>query len=107
MGGRPEVWIGLISVTPRPGSQELPPDRGAYVNALAIASSRWEFIDRVREALLPLHLQLEEAEDVEPFSVRLASHVVDEDLRQLANDMSTTTAVRFGTFHTFPLQSEQ
>jgi hypothetical protein len=106
MPKRKTVWIGLVGVRPRPGNDLLSDAKGAYVNALALANSRSEYISIVREELGSMNFDVFEVEAPEPLSRRLKSHSVDDELRQLAEEVGRTRSARFGTFHSFRTEDE-
>jgi hypothetical protein len=97
------VWIGLVGVMPRSDTEKVLSDaaKGAFVNALAYAADEAEYKNAVERALGELGLTAYEFEDVETFSARTSKWEVDEGLRVLADDVSATGGVRFGTFHTY------
>lgn len=97
-----EVWIGLITVKPKPGNKFFAKNsKGAYVNILAWADRTSEFQSEVKHALDDYHLKLVEMEDVEPLSVRQQKFNVDSKLINLSAEVENTGNVRFGTFHYF------
>jgi len=97
------VWIGLVGVAPLPGARRVlsTASKGAYVNALAHAADEAEFRAAVEHALVGLGLTAYEFEDVEKFIARTSGWDVDEDLQDLAKEVSASQAVRFGTFHNY------
>jgi hypothetical protein len=97
------VWIGLVGISPRPGAKKVlsAAAKGSFVNALAFAADRAEYQSIVEEALRDLGLTAYEFEDVEPFSERTSKWQVDELIRDLADEVSATGTVRFGTFHNY------
>ena len=102
-----EVWIGLVRVRPRPKSDILEFDKGAYVNVLAFASNETDYLAQVKKALKQYALTLEETEDVEPFSQRKTKYELSKELYRLAQETSATQEVRVGVFHTFPLDDSE
>lgn len=96
-----QVWIGLVGVTPVSGSKALGNAKGAFVNALALVADESEYQHAVQRALDSLGLVAYEFEDVETFLERDGKSCVDESLRSLAQEVSTTGGVRFGTFHNY------
>ena len=97
------VWIGLVGVTPQLGAKKVlsAAAKGAFVNALAYAADEAEYKSAVERALGGLGLTACDFEDVETFSERTSKWEVDEVLRDLADEVGATGAVRFGTFHNY------
>ncbi len=95
-----EVWIGLITVKPKPGNKFFDKNsKGAYVNILAWADRKSEFQSEVKHALDDYFLKLIEMEDVEPLSMRQGKFNVDSKLIDLSVEVENTGKVRFSTFH--------
>ena len=95
-----EVWIGLITVKPKPGNKFFDKNsKGAYVNILGWADRNSEFQSEVKHALDDYHLKLVEMEDVEPLSIHQRKFNVDSKLMDLSVEVKNTGKVRFGTFH--------
>ena len=95
------VWVGLVGVGPLPTNTNLDGAKGAYVNALALASNVEDFQQAVRIALDQLALFAFEFEDVELFDNRSERMKLDKDLYALAHEVRQAGAVRFGEFHRF------
>ena len=98
---RSEVYIGLVGVGPKQGCTLLGDAKGAYVNALALASSSQEYETEVSRALAHSELYAFEFEEVEPFEQRASHRVLDKELHDLAFEVVTSKRPRFATFHTF------
>lgn len=96
-----EVWIALVGVSPKPGTDLLGSAKGAWVNVLAWASDPKEYRTAVHEALEHYGLDLIGIEDLEPLGRRLQRTVVDPHLLRLANEVTATGFARFGPFHTY------
>ena len=97
-----DVWIGLVGVGSLPGGTTLRDAGGAYVNALAPATSAEGSRKAVEDALLDLDLFAFEFEDVENFADRASRHVLETSLVELAKAAQFMQAVQFGDFHTYP-----
>lgn len=97
------IWIGLIEV--RPCQESNPFDQGvggAYCTAVARASNVWTFEEIVRYGLEDYGLELVEASEVEPYSVRAASFEISDECKILVAQLSEESPVLFCTFQTFP-----
>ena len=97
-----QVWIGVVGVVPREGCELLPPDEGAYVNFLTLASSESQYKAKVTGALSYYHLELIEFEDVRLFSL---SDQPSEEILLIAAELEEARNpqhVRYATFNTFP-----
>jgi hypothetical protein len=77
--------------------------KGAYVNALALASTREQYQTAVSAALTELALFAFEFDDVEPFQERLERVTLEPSICQLADDTLRSGQVRFDDFHTFKI----
>jgi hypothetical protein len=97
-----EVWIGLARVVPREGNLALGESKGAFVNVLAKVASVEEFSSAVSKVLLENGFDITAIEDAEPLRFRLATHSIESDLEELAEDVLLTGETRFGTFFAFP-----
>ena len=98
-----QIWIGLVGVVPRQGSNTLSGGqaKGAFVNALAYVSDEEEYKIAVQRAASELALDAFEYEDIETFSDRVSKFEVDDTLKALADEAESTGSVRFGTFHNY------
>jgi hypothetical protein len=95
------IWIGLAQVSSRPDNDLLGGPKGAYVNVLAIAASTEDFIAKVKKAVKDLDLDFIHIEDVEPFSERCKSYEINAGIMNIAIEVSESSELRFGDFHTF------
>ena len=77
-------------------------DRGAYVNAIALAHDDFDFCSQIKLALKALDLEMVSLEDVETMVTRLSKYSIDEELRRIAAEVKRTGSPAFDTFHTFP-----
>ena len=96
-----EVWIGLVEVNPLPESTILGDGEGAFVHALALASSLREYEEAVKTALTEDLLLGIEFQEVELFSERAAKQDVSERLKELADETQLTGDVLFDDFHIY------
>src|ERR1700733_214767 len=98
-----EVYIGLVAVVPRPGNADWPADaKGAYVNALAIASGKEDFREQVSQSLSDAGFEVQEIEDIEPLAMRKAHHEIDSELEELSEVVLWSGRPGFGPFYPFP-----
>jgi hypothetical protein len=94
-----EVYIGLVAVVPRSGNTDWPSEaKGAYVNALAIASGQEDFSEQVSQSLSDAGFEVQEIEDIEPLATRKAHHEIDPDLEELSEVVLATGRPEFGAF---------
>jgi hypothetical protein len=101
---RTEVWIGLVEVVPRPGTDLLGSVSGAFVNFLVLATNESEYRDRVQTATSECGLKTVKIEDIEPLRMRLSRTSIDDELMSLAEEIEKRGGFKFGTFHTFTLE---
>ncbi len=95
------VWVGLFRVAPVGDCDLLDDASGAYVNAVAVANNVLDFRLRVSTELKEMGLFIEEEENSELLSDRMATSEVGPNLQDLAREAALTESIRFGTFHTF------
>jgi hypothetical protein len=97
------VWIGLVGVVPIPRTHSVlaANAKGAYVNALAYVTDVAGYKAIVEQELRNLGLTAYEFEDIERFSERTSKWEVDEELRELADEVEVRGGVRFGTFYNY------
>lgn len=97
-----EVWTGLVNVIPIATEDRFfRGANGAYVNVLAWAASRSEYLARVRLGLKEycLNVRINELKNVGPLSNYNVS--AKPKLLRLAEEVKKKRAVRFGTFHMY------
>lgn len=103
---RDNIWIGLVEVKPRPGTDFLGSDeKGAYVTTLALAQDAKDFETVVAQALDALGLDMIGTDETELYSERIARFEVDQLVRDSAQSLSEANCVSFCTFHTFPFEA--
>ena len=97
-----QVWIAVVGVVPREGCELLSANEGAYINFLTLARSEAEYRAKVSGALSYYGLELEEFEDVRPFSLSDGS---SQEIVSIAEELerdNNPQHVRYSTFHIFP-----
>lgn len=104
----PELWIGLADVAPTAANTDEDFDgyAGAYVQAFAIADEEADFLERVREALERLDLELLELTDAEPVADVLDRTSLSNELTAVAIEAARTGEVQLGTFHLYPWEDD-
>jgi hypothetical protein len=83
---------------PRPGNEILEGAQGAFVYMLALASNAQEFKEAVLRALDEFGFDLEEMNEVEPFSAKLTHGDVDDYLAERALMVAQDGKTRYGEF---------
>lgn len=102
------LWIALAEVLQRPGTKPLgASNKGACVNVLGMAANSVAFRRRVEKALSAIDLILINLEDVEPFRQRAGKYQVASTLKELARLARMDGQIKFGTFHTYPMKSNE
>lgn len=96
-----ELWIGLAKLEPSTLNGVLEDAKGAYTNAIGIASDRVGFRVKVKDALAELDLRLIRLEQAAPLKARLSENALDSELTKVARVAGKTGKVGFGTFHAF------
>ena len=96
-----DVWIGLVEVMPLAGSTVLGGAKGAFVNALALASGQETYKENVTAALRDLGLFVIDFQDLELFPERAAHWELREELHELARETELSGNVTFDEFHVY------
>jgi hypothetical protein len=81
--------------------------KGAFVNAVGLASSPEEFKNRIEFSLIELGLRLIEIEDVELFEIRTATTDPEPLLFDSISELTIDEPVKFGTFHSYKSESNE
>ncbi|MBP1645602.1 MAG: hypothetical protein H6Q16_1177 [Bacteroidetes bacterium] len=95
------VWIGLLEVSTRSRKGVLGNSLGAFVNVLALAKNRDEFIEKVKISIDELELDFVEIAEIELFSERNKNFNLGNELISLAEEVVQYDELRFGDFHTY------
>jgi len=95
-----EVWIGLIHIRPNIGNEILHEIAGgAFVSVFILASSKFEYIDKVKAWTKELNLVFVEAEEVMTFNDRLHSNIgVSDEFIEMAKYVENTGKMRISKF---------
>ena len=97
-----EPWIGLIHLRPVRQPNLLGEHRkGAYVNAVALASGAGQFHDRVEEALQAYGLGIVETSDVDRVSAYRAEGRIGAEIDELIRTLSDDEPVKFDVFDAY------
>ncbi|MGD9556889.1 MAG: hypothetical protein AB7V25_07725 [Mangrovibacterium sp.] len=94
------VWIGLATVIPLEGNNDLGNAKGAAVNVLHWAKNENDFREKVALQLSEYEYSLEELEDVELFDFT-NSEKYNDDLDEKAVIVKKMKSLQWGTFYTF------
>lgn len=94
------VWIGLATVIPREGNNDLGNAKSAAVNVLNWAKSEDDFKKRVTQQLFEYDYDLIELEDVEIFDFENREKYKD-GLNEIAMLVANHKSLQWGTFYTF------
>ncbi len=101
-----ETWIGLVHVVPGESNDALEGGVGAYVNAVALASSEADFVQKVTAALAEEQFDTIETMDVETLSAREARASkrkiqLGSELMEAISVLTHTEPVQFGIFEVY------
>ncbi len=97
-----EPWIGFLHIQPSGAENPFGEGRkGAFTHALALASSAENFQQQVHTALSEQGLFAIEFSDVAPLDAYAAEDRVSEEMRQLADSLSSDEPVQFDVFDTY------
>ena len=95
------IWIGLLEVSTRSRKGVLGNSLGAFVNILALAKNRDEFIEKVKKSIDELELDFVEITEIELFSERKKNFNLGNELISLAEEVVKYNELKFGDFHTY------
>lgn len=97
-----ETWIGLFNIKPNEGNQLLSRNaKGAYVNVLALAINREQFIKMVVNAFGNMDFEIEDYQDVELFKSRKLKADISNEILELAGTISSKNSIVFDVFHSY------
>jgi hypothetical protein len=98
-----DIWFGCLHVKTRSRNNELLGDvEGAYVQTIAKAHTKDEFVSVLKEYALNFDLVFVELEDISTLQYRLWNQLpVAEILLEESKSIHDYGYVRFSTFHTY------
>lgn len=102
--GPSELWVALLEVRGASGQSAATVRNGAFVNVVARAVSRGDFMSTVGARARELGLDIMKIEDAEPLRTRRAAFVIPPELDRLVREAATTSNPVFGTFFTWPAE---
>ena len=94
------VWIGLATVVPIEGNNDLGDADGAIVNILHWAKDKFDFEEKVKIQLTEYGYTLVDLEDIELFDFG-SSEKYRDNLGNLAQIVVDKKILQWGTFYTF------
>ncbi len=100
MGNNKSVWIGMVSVIPHEGNNDLNGSIGATVNVLCWAAEPKEYERIVLEKLNEFGFYIEDIEDIKVFDFSSKLKYKD-NLRKIAQAVQKDGKLRWGTFYTY------
>ena len=92
------VWIGLVTVVPLPGNNDLSGYVGAVVNVMYYTNSQRSYKKEVALKLLEYGFKVENIEDIEEFDFNAE---YQDNLKIKAMSLSNDNRLDWGTFYTF------
>ncbi len=100
------VWIGLVEVRPKPGNAIFEGAPGAFSNVLCLGRDEAEYRRRVVQVFDGLGLEVAGIMDIERLDGQLRDRRPDYDLpedeiRDLAGQLSETSPVTYDTFYVY------
>ena len=94
-------WIGLANVRPVVGNDLLAGARGAFVAVIGDAINESTFLALVERGADELDFEVVSLEDVELVSCRTKEHPLPDDLVAALSDLSPSSPIAFGSFHSY------
>ena len=107
MSKRKELWIGLVEVIPDLGNEMLEGARGAFTNAVTLASSASEYNRLVKAEMKAHGFQVRKIVDGEPLSVRCDGCELDPNWREIADKAAKTGQVVCGEFFSYLAEEDK
>ena len=96
-----QVWIGLAHVKPRRGNNLLKDAAGAYVNILAMANNKQEYIKIIKYAIEEHNFKMIDVKNIEPYLIRKKKFKLKREIVQLANKVKKSGITHFATFFVY------
>jgi len=98
-----DIWFGLVHVEPQNNKYEiLDGAKGAYVNVLALASSKDEYVKIITKALEDYEFIVHSVEDVNLLSyLQQNGREFDSEILQLVDHLSENYPVQFDEFQSY------
>ena len=98
----PDIWYGILHIKTTKKNDEMLGDvTGAYVNLIAKAHSRKEFVVLIKDYASDLGFDFVELSEVSTLQDRLiCGRNIADNLLKTAISLKEYGHVRFGTFHT-------
>ena len=92
----------MVNCVPKEGSATFDGAAGAFTWAFVLAASTDDFLRKVRDAFSAMDLDIEDVEEVEPFSQRSSRMILTKEFWAKASEAKHSGSVIHGTFHTYP-----
>jgi hypothetical protein len=96
-----QCWIGLAHVKPRAGNNLLNGAIGAFVPILAIAKGINDFISIATNWMESYDFDVIEIQDIEMFRDRICKSDVDDELKQLSENLTEQDPVAIDAFQAY------
>lgn len=99
----PDIWYGILHIKTTKKNDEMLGDvAGAYVNLIAKAHSRKEFVTLIKDYVRELEFDFVELSEVSTLQDRvIRGRNIADNLLKIAISLEEFGHVRFGTFHTY------
>jgi hypothetical protein len=98
-------WIGMAEIRQRAGCFPLGDGQfGAFVHALALASSGEEFASLLDAHLESLDLKLHSLSEIESFDARCSNADLDPAIISLAQQLGEGRSILLDEFYVFPME---
>jgi hypothetical protein len=104
---RSEVWIGLADVRPRLGNSTFDGAPGAFSNVVCFAHDEHEYRRSVAATFQELGFDVKGFEDVEPLANRREHLSPDDEILELAAQLSEVTPLLYDTFYIYESEFDE
>ncbi len=103
-----DIWFGLAHVVPQNNKYEiLDGAKGAYVNVLALASSKDEYVKIITKTLEDYEFMVSSVEDINLLSyLQQSGREFDSEILQLVDRLSDNYPVQFDEFQSYEEDEE-
>ena len=100
------TWIGPVEVRPKLGNAVFNGAPGAFSNVLCLARDEAEYRRMVAETLGSLGFEVKAFEDIEPFEQRRRHSPPDEEILDLAAQLSESSPLLYDAFYIYESEFE-
>ncbi len=99
-------WIGVVDLKPKLGNSIFDGAPGAFSNVLCLARDEDEYQGMVEETFGELGFEVKAFEEIKPFEQRRRQLSPDDELLDLATQLSESSPLVYDTFYIYESEFE-